>query len=37
MKKEMALVAQTKRKWKPTPICFLGNSMDKGAWQAIGH
>ena len=25
------------RKWQPTPVFLLGNSMDRGAWQAIVH
>ena len=26
-----------KRKWQPTPVFLLENSMDRGAWQAIVH
>ena len=26
-----------RRKWQPTPVCFLENPMDRGAWQAIVH
>ena len=25
------------RKWQPAPVFFLGNSRDRGAWQAAGH
>ena len=25
------------RKWQPTPVLLLENSMDRGAWQAIVH
>ena len=24
-----------RRKWQPTPVSFLENSMDRGAWRAI--
>ena len=24
-------------KWQPTPVFFLGNPMDRGAWQATVH
>ena len=26
-----------RRKWQPTPVFFLGNPMDRGAWRAIAH
>ena len=26
-----------RRKWQPTPVFFLENSMDRGAWQATDH
>ena len=26
-----------RRKWQPTPVFFLGNPTDKGAWQATFH
>ena len=26
-----------KRKWQPTPVLFLGNSKDRGAWRAAVH
>ena len=26
-----------RRKWLPTPVFFLENPMDSGAWQAIAH
>ena len=25
------------RKWQPTPVFLPGNSMDRGAWQAVVH
>ena len=24
-------------KWQPTPVCLLGNPLDRGAWQATVH
>ena len=24
-----------RRKWQPTPVIYLGNPMDTGAWQVI--
>ena len=26
-----------RRKWQPTPVFLPGNSMDRGAWQAVVH
>ena len=26
-----------RRKWQPTPVFFLGNPIEKGAWQATVH
>ena len=26
-----------RRKWQPTPVFCLENSMDRGAWQATVH
>ena len=26
-----------RRKWQPTPVCLLGNPMDRGAWQTTDH
>ena len=26
-----------RRKWQPTPVFFLGNPMDRGAWRATVH
>ena len=26
-----------RRKWKPTPVFLLGNSVDRGTWQATVH
>jgi len=26
-----------RRKWQPTPVFFLENSMDRGTWLAIVH
>ena len=26
-----------RRAWQPTPVFFLENSMDRGAWQATVH
>ena len=26
-----------RRKWQPTPVFFLGNPIEKGAWQAAVH
>ena len=26
-----------RRKWQPTPVFFLGNSVDKGVWGATVH
>ena len=26
-----------RRNWQPTPVCFLGNPMDRGAWRETVH